>query len=217
MLATIREATLFDVPLAFVWVAFLIELTPGPNMTYLAVLSLVEGRRAGFLTVAGIASGLLFVGVLAAFGVAAFVSGSPFLYELLRWLGVLYMGWLAYDIWRGHEASDADEASTASTSGTHFVRGFLTNILNPKAAVFYVAVLPEFVNSELPILRQTLGLSIAYTLIATIVHAAIVALASRMRPLLQDAHRMQIVRRVLAIALLFVAIWLLFSTAPTND
>ena len=64
----------FGIPTAFLWIAFIVELTPGPNMAYLAALTLAEGRRAGFVTVAGIAMGLLLVSLLAAFGVATFVS-----------------------------------------------------------------------------------------------------------------------------------------------
>jgi threonine/homoserine/homoserine lactone efflux protein len=191
MLSALQEAAIFNVPLAFLWISFIVELTPGPNMTYLAVLTLVEGRRAGFATVAGVAAGLLLVGILAAFGVAAFVSESPILYGLIRWLGVFYMLWLAYDIWRGVEPSEADESAPTSPAGTYFGRGFLTNVLNPKAAIFYIAVLPQFVDPSRMLLPQTLVLSVAYTFVATAVHATIVALASRMRPVLQDAGRMQ--------------------------
>jgi threonine/homoserine/homoserine lactone efflux protein len=216
MLSALQEAAIFNVPLAFLWISFIVELTPGRNMTYLAVLTLVEGRRAGFATVAGVAAGLLLVGILAAFGVAAFVSESPILYGLIRWLGVFYMLWLAYDIWRGVEPSEADESAPTSPAGTYFGRGFLTNVLNPKAAIFYIAVLPQFVDPSRMLLPQTLVLSVAYTFVATAVHATIVALASRMRPVLQDAGRMQTIRRILAAGLVFVAIWLHWSTAPSS-
>lgn len=213
MLSVLQDATIWNVPLAFLWVAFVIELTPGPNMTYLAVLSLVEGRRAGFATVAGIATGLLLIGMLSAAGVAAFVSESPFLFGLLRWLGVFYMLWLAYDIWRGGEPASNDEEAFAASAGTYFGRGFLTNVLNPKAAVFYIAVLPEFVDLDHELLPQTIVLSIAYTLVATAVHATIVVLASQMRPALQDSRRIRAIRGVLAGCLVLVALWLLWSTA----
>jgi threonine/homoserine/homoserine lactone efflux protein len=216
MLSALQDATIFNVPFAFLWISFIVELTPGPNMTYLAVLTLVEGRRAGFATVAGVAAGLLLVGILAAFGVAAFVSESPILYGLIRWLGVFYMLWLAYDIWCGDEPSDADERAATSPAGAYFGRGFLTNVLNPKAAIFYIAVLPQFVDPGRSLLPQTLALSVAYTFVATAVHTTIVALASKMRPVLQDAGRMQMVRRILAAGLVFVAVWLHWSTAPSS-
>jgi threonine/homoserine/homoserine lactone efflux protein len=216
MLSALQDAAIFNVPLAFLWISFIVELTPGPNMTYLAALTLVEGWRAGFATVAGVAAGLLLVGVLAAFGVAAFVSESPILYELIRWLGVFYMLWLAYDIWRGVEPSEADESAATSSAGTYFGRGFLTNVLNPKAAIFYIVVLPQFIDPSRQLLPQTLALSVAYTFVATAVHATIVGLASKARPVLQDAGRMRTVRRILAAGLVFVAVWLHWSTAPSS-
>lgn len=206
-----HELAIFGVPLAFVWLSFLIELTPGPNMTYLAVLTLADGRRAGFTAVAGVASGLLLIGLLAALGVTAIISQSRMLYEFFRWAGVLYMVWLAYDVWRGEEPMEASNDN--ATAGRFFVRGFLTNVLNPKAAVFYIAMLPQFVDPDRTLLPQTITLTVAYVAVATIVHGGIVALASRARPLLQDAGRVRTVNRLLAIGLLLVALWLLWSTA----
>lgn len=212
----IKELTIFGVPLVFIWVSLMIELTPGPNMTYLAVLTLADGRRAGFAAVAGVASGLLLIGLLAAFGVAALISDSRILYEFFRWAGALYMFWLAYDIWRGEEPTEAEGEAGQAKPDRYFFRGFLTNVLNPKAAVFYIAVLPQFIDANRDLLPQTVALTLAYVAVATIVHGGIVALASSARPLLQDADRMRMVRRVLAIGLLLVALWLLWSTKASN-
>ncbi|CAA2143889.1 LysE family translocator [Hyphomicrobium sp. ghe19] len=215
MPGAIQELAVFGVPLAFMWLSFIVELTPGPNMTYLAVLALAAGRRAGFAAVAGVASGLLLIGLLAALGVAALISESRMLYEFFRWAGALYMFWLAYDIWRG-DPTEAEGEAAQPTPDRYFFRGLLTNVLNPKAAVFYIAVLPQFIDASRDLLPQTISLTLAYVAVATIVHGGIVALASRARPLLQNADRMQMVRRVLAIGLLLVALWLLWSTRASN-
>ena len=139
-------------------------------MAYLAALTLAEGRRAGFVTVAGIAMGLLLVSLLAAFGVATFVSKSTALYAALKWAGVFYMLWLAYDIWRAKDQAEADFAAESPMT-TYVARGFLTNVLNPKAAVFFIAVLPQFIDPQHDSLRRTLRLSVAYAIVATFVHA----------------------------------------------
>src|ERR1700730_756944 len=97
---------------AFALTCLVIELTPGPNMAYLAVLSAGNGRRAGFAATLGIALGLLIVGVGAALGLAALISSSRLLYEALRWGGIAYLLWLAWDGWR-----EATETSPASTDG----------------------------------------------------------------------------------------------------
>jgi threonine/homoserine/homoserine lactone efflux protein len=198
---------------AFVLTCVIIELTPGPNMAYLAVLSAGNSRRAGFAATLGIALGLLIVGVGAALGLAALISSSSLLYEGLRWGGVAYLLWLAWDGWR-----DATETSPARTEGNRietavFVRGLITNLLNPKAAVFYVAVLPTFVDAARPVLRQTVFLSMIYVFVATTIHATIVSLAGTARPFLEDPDRSRIVRRVLSLALGAIAVWFAFSTA----
>ena len=198
---------------AFVLTCLVIELTPGPNMAYLAVLSAGNGRRAGFAATLGIALGLLTVGVGAALGLAALISTSRLLYEALRWGGVAYLLWLAWDGWR-----DATETSPARTDGngiesTVFTRGLVTNLLNPKAAVFYVAILPTFVDAMQPVLGQTVLLSILYVFVATTIHATIVSLAGTARPFLEDPDRSRIVRRGLSLALGAIAVWFAFSTA----
>ncbi|HVX36687.1 MAG TPA: LysE family translocator [Hyphomicrobium sp.] len=216
MPALFADLSIAGIPLAFLSIALIVELTPGPNMAYLAALALAEGRRAGFATVIGIAAGLLVVGVLAALGVATFVSESRSLYAALRWAGMLYMLWLSYDIWRGEDHRETEFVAENKSRTTYVGRGFLTNVLNPKAAVFFIAVLPQFIDPEHDTAQQTLKLSIVYAAIATLIHAAIVVLASHARPFFQDAARMTILRRVLAAGLVIVAFWLFWSTAENR-
>ena len=203
--------TVLGIPLAFLWTALLIELTPGPNMSYLAVLSLAHGKKAGFAAVAGIATGLLIVGVLAALGLSAVIAQSPLMYNLLRWGGVAYLVWLAWDIWKGKEAGSSD-AEEAADSSHFFRRGLMTNLLNPKAAVFYIAVLPPFVDQTGTVLRQTISLSVAFVVIATIIHLGVVSAAATARKHLQHHVKMSSLRLVLALCVLFVAVWLGWST-----
>ena len=208
---------MFSIPLetlsTFALTCLVIELTPGPNMAYLAVLSAGHGRRAGFAATLGIALGLLIVGIGVALGLAALISSSRLLYQALRWGGVGYLLWLAWDGWR-----EATETSPARTDGngmdaTLFMRGLITNLLNPKAAVFYVAMLPTFVDAVRPVLGQTVLLSVVYVLIATAVHSTIVSLAGTARPFLEDPERSRIVRRGLSLALAAIAGWFALSTA----
>lgn len=196
---------------AFAFTSFIIELTPGPNMAYLAVVAATQGRRPGYAAVAGVALGLGIVGALAAIGVAAIVSASEPLYQALRWAGVVYMLWLAWDGWRdGSEA--IEHAPLGSSNWRYFRRGLITNLLNPKAAAFYVAVLPTFLTPG-AILQETLWLSAIYVGVATVVHGTIVTLAGAARALFEDPKRERILRRTLAVALALVAIWFAFKTA----
>ncbi|MCA0031404.1 LysE family translocator [Mesorhizobium sp. B263B2A] len=196
--------------LSFVLASFLIELTPGPNMTYLALVSASDGRRAGFATVAGIATGLAIIGGIAALGVAELIQASSLLYEGLRWAGVLFMLYLAWDGW----TTETGALSAQEDSGSkYFTRGLVTNLLNPKAAIFYVAVLPTFIELERPIFAQTFLLTGTYVVVATLVHGTIVVLAGTLEPFLNDPHRERIARRSLSGLLALVASWFAWSTA----
>lgn len=196
--------------LSFALTSLIIELTPGPNMTYLALVSASEGRRAGFATVAGIALGLATIGIIAALGVTELIQASDLLYEGLRWAGVLFLLYLAWEGWKGGGEAVANDADA---DRRYFTRGLVTNLLNPKAAVFYVAVLPTFIVADEPVLAQTITLTAIYVAIATSIHALIVVLASRLEPLLNDARIESIARRALSALLAAVAIWFAFSTA----
>jgi threonine/homoserine/homoserine lactone efflux protein len=200
--------------LAFALTALVIEITPGPNMTYLAALSLSNGMRTGFAAVAGIALGLMTYGVVAALGLAALIDNSPLLYGVLRWSGVAYLLWLAWESWASER-----ETSPDATDGKDdrpwlaFRRGLITNLLNPKAAVFYVAVLPEFVQpGGGPVIVQTLMLSVVYVAIATSIHCAIVALAGTLQATPAIADHRRAIRRGLALVLVGIAIWFALTT-----
>lgn len=207
-----------DPLLAFALTALVIEITPGPNMTYLAALSLSGGMRTGLAAVAGIALGLMTYGVIAALGLAAAIDNSPALYGLLRWSGVAYLLWLAWEAWSGER--DVSPEAPDGPDGRPWVafrRGLITNLLNPKAAVFYVAVLPGFVRAgDGPVITQTLLLSVIYVAIATLIHAFIVGLAGSLQSTIDVANNRTRIRRVFALALVAIAIWFAFSTGRSH-
>jgi threonine/homoserine/homoserine lactone efflux protein len=159
--------------LAFALTATIIELTPGPNMGYLAVLAASVGRRAGLVATAGVALGLLGVGIASSLGLAAIVAASNLIYEALRWSGVIYLLWLAWQGWRD-APWDIAKPVDATAHAEFFLRGLITNLLNPKAGVFYISVFPTFVDEAQPLLAQTAILLTIYVAIATIVHSAVV-------------------------------------------
>lgn len=194
---------------AFLATSFLIELTPGPNMGYLVIVALTQGRKAGFAAVAGVCLGLSVIGVAAAFGVAALIQSSDLIYNGLRYAGIAFLLWLAWDGWRG----GGEEKNHTVGPRAQFLRGLTSNILNPKAAVFYVAVLPEFVDPSKPLLGQTMLLTAAYVAVATLIHGLLVAMASAMRPWVSSGPKEVIVRRVLSVLLAGFAVWFAFNTA----
>lgn len=200
-----------DTLAAFAMTSLAIELTPGPNMAYLAVLSAEKGRRAGFAGVAGVGLGLLGLGVAAAIGLAAVVSSSRLAYEALRWAGVCYLLYLAYDTYNG--GGEEAPKGMGDDEAASFARGLVTNLLNPKAFLFYVTVQPEFIRPEAGTLVQTAVLTLLYVTIATAIHAAIVGLAGAARPFLEDGKRLQWTQRAFGVVIGAIALWLAWSTA----
>ncbi len=197
----------------FTLTCLVIEITPGPNMAYLAVLSATYGRRIGFVATIGVAAGLLLVGIAAAVGLAALVSSSRMLYEVVRWGGIAYLLWLAWDAWQDDAGATRDDAADGNAARSAFVRGLITNLLNPKAALFYLSVLPAFVDVARPLLPQTLTLTAIYVSVATVIHLGLVTLAGFARTFLENPDRNRRVRRGLAIALAGIALWFAWNTA----
>ena len=199
----------FSTALGFALTSLLIELTPGPNMTYLALVAVQAGRRAGYAAVAGVALGLGVIGLATAFGLSAVISASPILYGALRWLGVAYIVYLAWDAWR--DSARLNEVPV-EPAARFFVRGLITNLLNPKAAIFYIAVLPTFIDPAFHPAGQAITLSVIYVLVATTMHAMIVTGASLLRPVLANKRVMTIAGKAFALALVGVAVWIAWST-----
>ena len=199
--------------LEFILTVLLLELTPGPNMAYLATLALDRGRRAGLLATAGAAAGLSVHAVVAALGLGVLINRAPLIYDLLRWAGVAYLLYLAWETWHSRTAERPEMRTVAPSS--LFLRGFLSNVLNPKSVLFFVSVVPGFIqyaSSESGLLFQAARLGAIYVAIATVIHASIVLLASQLRPLLIARAHEKTIRRILAFALVLVAAWLVWST-----
>ncbi len=198
--------------LGFITTCIIIELTPGPNMAYLAIISITEGKKSGFFTTLGIALGLLTIGIAAALGIATLITSSPALYQALRVGGILYLLWLAWDGWKTEEKDPDIKQDIYTQNIKNFRRGLVTNLLNPKAGLFYIAVLPTFISSSSPIAAQAIGLTCLYVFIATTIHIMIVMLAGTARNFLQDTHKRMIVRRILSALLALIALWFAWST-----
>ena len=196
----------------FLLTATLIELTPGPNMAWLALTSASHGRRSGCAAVAGIALGLSVLAVVTAAGLAELAMRSVFVFGLLRYAGVAYLLWLAWKAWVGDNELSVNIAGQDAL-GAWFRDGLLLNIFNPKAAVFFITVLPVYISSEYRIAPQTALLSASYVAIATVVHLFVVALAGKAHRWLGAGNETFIIRRVFAASLAAVAVWFMIISA----
>jgi threonine/homoserine/homoserine lactone efflux protein len=199
--------------LAFLITATIIELTPGPNMTWLAVLGATRGRAAALAAVAGICLGLAFAGIISGIGVAALLSSFPILLTALRWAGTFYLFYLAYDAWQD---SDETTLDVDQPNSVYFVQGLVSNALNPKAYLFYAAILPQFFNTPYDPLHEVIVLTFLYVGVATIIHTMIAVLSGNIAGWLARSPHAKIVRRALAIAIAIAAIWFFISTGVTK-
>lgn len=199
---------------SFLLTCLLIELTPGPNMSYLAAVSAVQGRAAGLSLVAGVALGLFIIGLVVAFGAAPWIMHNPPVYHALRFVGIGYLLWLAYESWRAAHHPPPTGGGNGFDA-RYFRRGFITNILNPKAILFYVTVFPGFIDPARSASWQFLLLLTLSVTMATAVHLAIALLATRLQPFLTDPARYRATQYAFAGLLCMVAVWFAWSTRLT--
>lgn len=167
--------------LLFALAALGLVLSPGPNMIYLISRSITQGRRAGLLSLAGILVGFFVHIFLVSFGLTAVFLAIPLAYEVLRWLGVGYLLYLAWEAVKPGSLSPFETRNLPNDSNSKLFRmGFLTNVLNPKVAMFYVSFFPQFTDPAYgSLLVQNLQLGLTQLTVATIGDLTIVLLAAR--------------------------------------
>jgi threonine/homoserine/homoserine lactone efflux protein len=133
--------------LAFGLVAFGMVLTPGPNMIYVLSRSITQGPLAGLISVAGVMLGFVVYVLCAAFGITALVFAVPYAYDALRFAGATYLLWLAWQTLKpGGQSPLQVKKLRVDGPKKLFMMGFLTNLLNPKIAMLYLSLLPQFID-----------------------------------------------------------------------
>lgn len=182
--------------LPFAAIALGLVLTPGPNMIYLLSRSICQGRKAGLISLAGVALGFVFYMLCAALGITALVMAVPLAYDALRIAGALYLLWLAWQSLRSGTSPFQLRTLRPDSPRKLFTMGLITNLLNPKAAVLYLSLLPQFIDpSQGNVLAQSLMLGSSQIVISMLVNAAIIFTAGSIavflarRPLWQRVQR----------------------------
>ncbi|MCW4455069.1 LysE family translocator [Flavobacterium sp. MXW15] len=165
--------------IGFSLIALGMVLTPGPNMIYLVSRSICQGRAAGLISLGGVALGFVFYMLCAAFGITAIVLAVPYAYDALRIGGALYLLWLAWQAIRPGGRSPFQVHDLPDDGPRKlFAMGFITNLLNPKIAIMYLSLLPQFIDPQLgSVLAQSLILGTAQIAISVGVNAAIAVTA----------------------------------------
>ncbi|MGV3725147.1 LysE family translocator [Hydrogenophaga sp.] len=183
--------------LLFVGAALLMALTPGPNMVYLLSRSICQGRQAGVISLMGVVAGFLVHMFTAALGLTALFMAVPMAYEILKWAGAAYLLYLAWQAVKPGARSPFEARDLPQDSPRKlFVMGFLTNLLNPKIAVFYLAIFPQFVSpAHGSVLGQSVVLGLTQIALSFSVNLCIALSAARLAVWFQHHRRWLAVQR----------------------
>lgn len=177
--------------IAFALIAFGMVLTPGPNMIYMISRSITQGPAAGLISLGGVLLGFVFYMLCAAFGITALVFAVPYAYDALKFAGAAYLLWLAWQALKPGGSSPLVQVKKLRTDTPErlFTMGFVTNLFNPKIAMLYLSLLPQFIDPAAgSVLKQALLLGAVQISVSASINTLIVfsagsiALFLRTRP-----------------------------------
>ena len=173
----------YDFWLMFLGVAVVLNIAPGPDVLYILTKTISGGKKVGIAASLGVCTGALFHVVIAALGLSAILMTSAVAFTIVKYIGVLYLLYLAYQSFRSSGANfDATKLQDGNkeTAWQAFKQGILIDILNPKVAIFFMAFLPQFLREgHGSTTWQLFYLGIIVILVAVVIEAVFVLLASK--------------------------------------
>lgn len=148
----------------FITVSWALILAPGPDMLYVITRGMTHGRRAGMLSAFGVICGILIHTTAAALGLTVIFQTSAFAFQVVKYVGAIYLVYLGVKAWKDKSTFSLQPSTSAVSSRRLFLQGVLSNVLNPKIAIFFLAFLPQFVDkgsSQMILQLILLGLTFA--------------------------------------------------------
>ncbi|CKH86046.1 LysE family transporter [Mycolicibacterium smegmatis] len=184
--------------LAFFGAAIAISVSPGAGAIQSMATGLTHGVRRGYWSILGLEIGLMLQLALVAIGLGAAVAGSIVAFNIIKWIGVAYLIYLAVRQWRTAAIDLRAQLGKATEAGRTglVVRGFLVNATNPKGLVFFLAVLPQFVVPTAPLLPQYLAIGATMIAVDLVVMGLYTGLAVRLLTWLHTPRQQTILNRV---------------------
>ena len=163
----------------FMTATLALNLAPGPDMLYVSTRSMTQGRRAGVISALGIAAGSVVHTVAIASGLAALLRALPLAYDIVRLAGAAYLIWLGVQALRGKAGPTSGQPLDRASEWEIFRQGAVTNILNPKVALFFLAFLPQFADpAQGSVALQIVVLGCLFNASGTIVNVGVAYLAA---------------------------------------
>lgn len=199
----------------FAVAAVILAITPGPNMIYLISRTLSQGKKAGLISLLGVMVGFLFHILLVSFGLTAVLFTIPYAYTILKWTGALYLVYLAFQAVKpnGRNIFDVEQTLKIDKPSKLFSIGFLTNVLNPKVAVFYLSLFPQFIKPmHGSVLLQSLTLGTTQLIVSFLNNLLIILFAAKLASFFQkQPFWVKIQKWFMGSVLLFLAVKMALS------
>nr|WP_315034189.1 LysE family translocator [uncultured Chryseobacterium sp.] len=203
--------------LFFMVAALILAISPGPNMIYLISKSITQGKKSGFISLTGVICGFMFHIIMVSFGLTAVLLAVPMAYTILKTAGTIYLLYLAYQAIkpRSKNIFEVDQNGTYDSSKKLFTVGFLTNVLNPKVAVFYLSFFPLFIKPGYgSVLAQSLELGVVQVMLSFSINFLIVLMAAKVAVFFTNNPAwVKVQKWFMASVLTYLAIKMAFSKA----
>ena len=184
--------------LAFFGAAVVIAVSPGAGAIQSMATGLTHGVKRGYWSIVGLEAGLMLQLTLVAVGLGAAVANSVLAFTVIKWLGVAYLAYLAWRQWRSVAVDLHSQVDRWMDGGrvSLMVRGFLVNATNPKGLLFFLAVMPQFVNPAAPLLAQYLAIAVTMVAVDMVVMGFYTALSVRLLTWLRTPRQQTTLNRV---------------------
>jgi threonine/homoserine/homoserine lactone efflux protein len=194
----------------FLAITIVLILTPGPIVTLVISTAATKGVRAGLITAAGTSVGNAVLLTAIALGLSWVLSHAVYLFEILRWIGAVYLIWLGIKAWRGAGKTDP----IATGNHVHFWRGVFVALSNPKTIAFFTAFLPQFVDPSLPAAHQLLVMCVVSVVLAATSDSCWAIAAGLGRAWFIKPARARLLGRASGVTLICGGIWLSLARRP---
>ncbi len=197
----------YDVLYTFMITTAILSISPGPDNIFVLMQSVINGKKYGLATVAGLMSGCLIHTTLVAFGVSILIKQSDTLFFIIKLFGALYLFFLAYKVFRSDASVNLSETGIPKkTLGQLFRQGFVMNVLNPKVSIFFLAFFPGFLFSEsLSDVLQFYILGFLFILVSFLIFGSIAVMSGAISEYLKKSAKIGVVLKWLQI-LVFIGI-----------
>ena len=206
---------------AFLIAITILTLTPGLDTALVIKNTSRSGSKDGYITSLGICSGLFVHATFSAIGISAILLQSAELFQIMKWIGACYLIWLGFNgiraTFKGIKGVQIGEPNSQQFNSKRSLReGFLSNVLNPKTAIFYLAFLPQFINPDYSPFTQSLSMAAVHFIIAMIWQCSLAALINSAKKMVESSSILTWMEGITGSVLIVLGIKLIMDDGPLS-